>query len=118
MPWPSIDAGKLRHLLIFYSQAPANPVAYDAGGPKTSTTEVGRAYASSDPNDAGDVIRGGQTVSEESIPLTMRYQSWVKPSLIVTNTTNGSSYVIRGVINHEDRGVLLTLKCVAYGANQ
>ena len=118
MPWPAIDPGKLRHLLIFYLAQPTSPASYDAGGPVTAPTEILRAYGSSDPATASDVIKGGQTVSEAFIPLVVRYDSRIQQNMTVLNTTTNSTYVVRGIINHEDRNVLLTLQCVAIGANQ
>jgi len=118
MPWPSIDPGKLRHRITIQSYGPVSPAAMDAGGPVMDWSTFTTAYAFIDPTAAEDIIRSGQIVSQQEIPITIRWQPGITSSMRVVSDDTSSTFVIKGIINHEDRNVLLTLLCLGIGSNQ
>lgn len=118
MAWPSIDPGKLRHLVTIQSYGPTNPASFDAAGSVNGWTDFTTAYAFIDPMHAEDMLRAGQASAQVEIPITIRWQPGITAGMRVISNDTNSTFVIRGIINHEDRNVLLTLTCLGIGANE
>lgn len=108
--YPSIDAGRLRHRITILQPSTTSGI----GGAEVTYTPLCTCYAAIEPTTATDVIRAGQTVAEVEIPITIRYRAGILPDMKVQRA-NGSTYVVKGIINVDERDVLLTLMCVALG---
>lgn len=113
--WPGVNPGELRHLITIQQQVQGSSPSYDAAGVMSQWTNFTTMYVSDDPKYATDAMRGGQTVTSEAVPLTGHYQPGILPNMRVIH--GGSTYVIRGIVNHRNLNVLLTLMCLALGAN-
>lgn len=108
--YPSIDAGRLRHRVTILQPTVTSGIA----GAEVDYTALCTCYAAIEPASATDVIRAGQTVAEVQVPITIRYRSTVQPDMLVQRA-DGSRYVIKGIINVDERNVLMTLMCVGLG---
>jgi head-tail adaptor len=118
----SIKAGELRHYGTILAQnntpdASGNTVAYL---PVPSLTNF---QCGIDPKAARALIRNGQTTSQTTIPIQMRYVDGILPNMQFqwvrgpawASTTQ--TYVIEGIENVEERNRKLILTCVALSQN-
>lgn len=111
-----VRAGLLRHRVTINQQvqSSASP-PYDAGGPLLEWV----LFVSNVPSQIGpvrstDVLRQGQVVTQTTTPITIRYYPGVLPNMQVVSLT-GATYVIQGVINIDERNIVMELECVLLG---
>jgi head-tail adaptor len=114
--FPIIDIGKLRHFIQIQKLGNSNPPTFNEGGPKQGFTTFASAMAAIDMVSGTDVIKGGQTVSELYLTVTMYYLPGITPDMQVISD-NGSTYVIRAVENVLEMNVYIVLNCVGLKAN-
>jgi hypothetical protein len=101
-----LDAGEMVHQVTLLQQVDSS----DEGGPIVSTTPFATVYAKIDFTSATDVVRGGQTVTETLLTVSMWYLDGVLPSMQV-QAQNGI-YIIRGILNVLNMNVVLKLECL------
>jgi len=114
--FPIIDIGKLRHLVTIQKQGPASPPNFDAAGPKSVWNPFTTAMAAIDIVSGTEVIRGGLTVTELYLIVTMYYQPGITPDMRVASD-NGSTYLIRSVANVMEMNAVLELNCLGLQEN-
>lgn len=112
-----IRAGSLRHpITIYNAAAPTSPPTYnDAGQVLVATPFAVNVMAQIAPQRAGITVRAGQQVTETGIPITIRYMAGVSSSMTITSQISGAQYLINGIINIDERNVVLELQCIAFG---
>lgn len=118
-----IKAGSQRQL-IRIMQPVAGPIGV-SGSTTVLQLFAGPLPAEIAPASARDTIRSGQTVQQIAIPITIRYMDGVQANMQVQRVQSRqgvyyatATYVIRGIINVDERNWKLTLMCEALGANQ
>lgn len=114
--FPVIEIGKLRHFIQIQKLGDAVPPTYNEAGPKQQFATFARAMAAIDMVSGTDVIKGGQTVTELNLTITMYYLPGITPDMQVLSDY-GSTYVIRAVENVLEMNVVLVLNCVGLKAN-
>jgi head-tail adaptor len=120
----SIKAGQQRHLVHILIPT-AGPVG--AGGSTKVFTPIAMFVpAEISPASATDSIRSGQTVSQTQIPVTIRWIPQVvnESQLQFVQSQPGSSvytvtsvYVVKGIINVDQRNRKMTLACLGLAGN-
>ena len=110
-----MQGGELRHIISIL-QAPI--ISGPAGNQEDwdNPIVVCYQYASIKPASASDVIRAGQTVTQVETPIEIRYYPGILPNMRVQH--NSDVYVIRGILNEEERNRKLTLMCIGLGQNE
>ncbi len=114
--FPVIDIGKLRHFVTIQQQGPTIPPSFDEAGTKLDWIPFATGMAAIDTVSGTDVIKGGQTVSQLFLTVTMYYQPGILPKMRV-KSDNGSIYVIRAVENILEMNVVLVLNCEGLQGN-
>lgn len=110
------DPANLRHAVEIQAlQATGNT---DVAGPEMAWATILSTHAEIKPLRAEDVIRSGQTISEVEIPIRIRYQPGIAANMRVVRVSTGDTYLIRGILNMQERGRWLILMCIALGANE
>ncbi len=113
--YPSVDPGDLRHQITWLFQVKGT----DASGVTVTwlpSTPPAVSFAKIEVMSARDLIRGDQIVSQTVAIVTTRYD----PSISTTSrftTEQGSTYIVQGIVNVQDRNVLLELTCLGLGVN-
>jgi head-tail adaptor len=109
-----IRAGFLRHPIQINQQS-TGP-GYDAAGPVESWSPFAtNVMAQIGPARATDRIQNGQTTTETIIPITIRYLPGVLPNMQVVALSSGAVYIIQGIINMDERNVVMELECLSLG---
>jgi SPP1 family predicted phage head-tail adaptor len=115
-----VRAGSLRHYVTFNSLLPTSPPTYGPTGETLTWQPVFiNVPAQIGPEQSTDVVRDGQTVTETTIPISVRYMDGINSSMRITwqNKNVTKTYTIRGAINFDERNVLIQFNCIAYGQN-
>jgi len=112
--WPSIDPGKMRHFITIWK--PRADVSTDASGTVMVPGVVTTAPCSIDPIRGTDQIRNGQTTTQLFLTIQMWFQPGILPDMQV-ETESGSRYQIQSIDNVKEMNIVLTLNCIALGAN-
>ena len=110
-----MNAGALRHPITILQAA----ITTDQSGQVEDWQNPSvylQAWAEIAPASANDVIRSGQIVSQVMIPITMRYYPGITSNMRVLY--KDSTYIIKGILNVEERNRALTLMCLALGDNE
>ena len=114
--FPQIDIGALIHQVTIVKRGPATPPNYDQAGPLTNFTTVTTAMAALNISGGADAVKGGLTIEELMIDVTMYYQSGITPDMQV-QSDNGSQYIIKSVENVLERNIVLVLHCLGLRQN-
>ena len=113
MIWPSIDPGRLRHVIDIQQQQQGS----DASGTNVSWALFTRARAAIDPVRGIDVIRSGQDTTHLFVTITMFWQGGILPNMRIVADT-GSVFVVQSIENLQELNVVLQLNCLGLGNNQ
>jgi len=111
----TINPGDLRHHLTLLEPTTGT----DASGVVTT-------FAAGDPAlkvwskieglGAEDAIKSGQDISRVQLKITMRYNAAVLPTKQLQRW-NGNRYIIKGIVDVQERGVKLIVYCEGIGLN-
>jgi head-tail adaptor len=110
--WPTIEVGRMRHLVTIQVFGPGSPPAYDAGGLLGTWTTFVTAKAAMNPVRGLDTVRGGQTTSMVFIPVAIRFVPGVNAGMRLV-TAYGDTYIIQSVANVMAVNRVLVLNCLA-----
>lgn len=114
--YPSINIGAMRHAITIQGTGPTSPPTFDASGVASGINFSISAQAAIDYVRGTDVIRGGQTTSQQFLSVAIWWESGILPSMTVLND-NGSTYEIQSIDNVLEMDVVLILNCIGLGGN-
>lgn len=110
-----IRAGMLRHYVTINQLQPSSPPVYDEAQQLSSWLPfASRVPAQIGPDRSTDALRQGQIITQTTTPISIRYLPGILPNMQVV-APNGSTYVVQGVINIDERNIILELECVLLG---
>lgn len=125
MPGPdsTIKAGAQRQLISILQPVRAG---YSTSGTQTVLTPFAiYVPAEISPAAARDIVRSGQTVTQTEIPITMRWMPGIQSNFIIQRleSQNGvytvqAQYIVKGILNVDERNRKMTLVCLGIGLNQ
>lgn len=115
--WLGINPGLLRHTVTIQQQTVGSPPTFDDAGPVLTWAIFATRKAHIETLRASDAIKAGQDVSKLWTFVTIRYLAGLTPAMRLI-APNGSTYVIQGIENVNERNLLMRLSCLALGENQ
>jgi head-tail adaptor len=113
--YPTIEMGRLRHVITIMSFGPGSPPAYDDGGLVSTWTPFAQGVrAAMNPVRGTDVVRGGQTTSMVFIPVAIWFIPGITGGMRLA-TEYGDTFVVQSVANVLQMNKILVLNCLALG---
>ncbi len=115
MPWPKIEPGDLRHQITFLSQvigadASGANFTWAAASPPVTTRAKIVVHSPT------ESVQGGQDISKVIADVWIRWRPGVLPNMRFV-TEQGTYYIVKSILNVEDRNVLLQMACEGLGPN-
>lgn len=114
--WPTIDPGKMRHVITIQRSGETSPPTYDEAGVVFPWSDFTTAMAAIETVHGADVIKDGQTTTQLALTVAIWYQPGIVGGMRVIGD-NGSTYVVRSVENILEMNIALVLNCLALGLN-
>ena len=118
-----VRAGDLKHPITIQALGPASPPTFGpSGGPQQVYTDfLIDIRAQIQPARAVQVVKGGQIVNEMIIPISVRYDPRILANMRVKFKKQIAGaiyyYLITGIPDADERGVLIEMETVALGVN-